>query len=49
MAFIIYAGVEGHTQVMIPHDVAGLTVVMIKEFAIGYIIGFCANLVFLAA
>lgn len=34
---------------MIPHDIAGLTVVMIKEFAIGYIIGFCANLVFLAA
>lgn len=34
---------------MIPHDIAGLTVVMIKEFAIGYIIGFCANLVFMAA
>ena len=49
IAFIIYPFVQGHTQFMIPHDVAGLTVVMIKEFAIGYIIGFCANLVFLAA
>lgn len=49
IAFIIYPFVQGHSQFMIPHDIAGLTVVMIKEFAIGYIIGFCANLVFMAA
>ncbi len=49
IAFIIYPFVQSHSQFMVPHDIAGLTVVMIKEFAIGYIIGFCANLVFLAA
>lgn len=49
IAFIIYPFVQRHTQFMIPHEVAGLTCVMIKEFAIGYIIGFCANLVFMAA
>lgn len=49
IAFILYPIVQAHSQFMIPHDVIGLTCVMIKEFAIGYTIGFCANLVFLAA
>lgn len=49
IAFILYPFVQSHTQFMIPNDIPGLMCVLIKEFAIGYIIGFCANLVFLAA
>ena len=49
IAFILFPLVQAHSQFMIPHDTAGLTCVLVKEFAIGYIIGFCANLVFLAA
>lgn len=49
LAFILYPFVQAHSQFQIPHDTIGLTCVMIKEFAIGYIIGFCANLVFIAA
>lgn len=49
IAFILYPLVQAHSHFMIPHDTAGLTCILVKEFAIGYIIGFCANLVFLAA
>ena len=49
IAFIIYPFVQSHSHFMIPNDIPGYTCVLIKEFAIGYIIGFCANLVFVAA
>ncbi len=49
IAFILYPMVQAHSHFAVPHDTIGLTCVMVKEFAIGYIIGFCANLVFLAA
>ena len=49
IAFILYPMVQAHSHFVIPHEAAGLICVFIKEFAIGYIIGFCANLVFLAA
>ncbi|MBR1943302.1 flagellar biosynthetic protein FliR [bacterium] len=49
IAFIIYPLVQAHSHFMIPSDVPGLTCILIKEFSIGFIIGFCANLVFLAA
>lgn len=49
IAFIIYPFVLSHTHFMVPHDILGLSIVFIKEFAIGYIIGFCANIIFIAA
>lgn len=49
IAFILYPMVQANSHFAIPHEVAALTCVMVKEFAIGYIIGFCANLVFIAA
>ncbi len=49
IAFILYPLVQANSHFLIPHEAAGLTCVFIKEFAIGYIIGFCANLVFMAA
>lgn len=49
LAFILYPLVQANSHFPIPHDTIGLTCIMIKEFAIGYIIGFCANIVFIAA
>ncbi len=49
IAFILYPMVQANSHFAIPHEVAALTCIMVKEFAIGYIIGFCSNLVFLAA
>lgn len=49
IAFIIYPFVQSHAHYLVPNDILGLSVVFIKEFAIGYIIGFCANIIFIAA
>lgn len=49
IAFILFPIIQAHSNFVMPHDMVGLSCILIKEFAIGYIIGFCANLVFMAA
>ncbi len=49
IAFILFPMVQARTHFPVPNDIPVYAVILIKEFAIGYIIGFCANLVFMAA
>lgn len=48
IAFIIYPLVLAKSGFQMPTTVPELTVILLKEFAIGYIIGFIANLIFTA-
>lgn len=48
LAFILYPLVQANSHFAVPSDVPAYSCILIKEFAIGYIIGFCANLVFYA-
>ena len=49
IAFILYPMVQAQSHFPVPSDIPVYTLILIKEFAIGYIIGFCANLIFIAA
>ena len=47
IAFILFPIVQANTQFVVPTSVPALTLILLKEFAIGYAIGFCANILFI--
>ena len=46
IAFILFPIVQYNTNFAVPNSVPALTVILFKEFLIGYVIGFCANIIF---
>ena len=46
IAFILFPIVQYNTTFVVPNSVPALTMILLKEYAIGYVIGFCANLIF---
>ncbi|MBQ7763905.1 flagellar biosynthetic protein FliR [bacterium] len=46
IAFILFPIVQANTQFAVPTSVPALTLILFKEFLIGYAIGFCANILF---
>ena len=47
IAFILFPIVQYNTTCVVPNSVPALTMILLKEYAIGYAIGFCANLLFI--
>ena len=47
IAFILFPIVQANTNFVVPNSVPALTVILFKEFMIGYAIGFCANILFI--
>ena len=47
IAFILFPIVQVNTQFAVPNSVPAFTLILFKEFAIGYAIGFCANILFI--
>ena len=47
IAFILFPIIQVNSQFVIPNSVPALTLILLKEFAIGYAIGFCANILFI--
>ena len=46
IAFILFPIVQHNTQFVVPNSVPALTLILFKEFLIGFAMGFCANIVF---
>lgn len=46
IAFILFPIVQYNTTFVVPNSVPALTVILIKEFFIGFAIGYCANILF---
>lgn len=46
IAFILFPIVQANTQFAVPTSVPALTLILFKEFLIGFAIGFCANILF---
>ncbi len=46
IAFILFPIVQANTQFVIPTSVPALSLILFKEFLIGFAIGFCANILF---
>ena len=46
IAFILFPIVQYNTNFAVPTNVPMLTVILFKEFLIGYAMGFCANIIF---
>ena len=46
IAFILFPIVQANTQFVTPNSVPALTLILFKEFLIGYVIGFCATILF---
>lgn len=46
IAFILFPIVQANTAFAAPTSVPALTLILFKEFLIGYVIGFCANIIF---
>ena len=47
IAFILFPIVQYNTAFVAPNSVPALTMILFKEYMIGYVIGFCANLLFI--
>ena len=47
IAFILFPIVQANTQFVAPTSVPALTLILFKEYAIGYAIGFCARILFI--
>ena len=47
IAFILFPIVQANTQFAVPTSVPALTLILFKEFLIGFAIGFCANILFI--
>ena len=47
IAFILFPIVQVNTNFAVPTSVPALTLILFKEFAIGFAIGFCANILFI--
>lgn len=46
IAFILFPIVQANTNFVTPNSVPALTLILFKEFLVGYAIGFCANILF---
>ena len=46
IAFILFPIVQYNTDFVVPNSVPALTLVLLKEFLIGFAMGFCANILF---
>ncbi len=46
IAFILFPIVQYNTTFVVPNSVPALTIILIKEFFIGFAIGYCANILF---
>ena len=46
VAFILFPIIQANTAFVTPNSVPALTLILFKEFLIGYAIGFCANILF---
>lgn len=46
IAFILFPIVQYNTNFVAPNSVPALTLILLKEFCIGFVIGYCANLLF---
>ena len=46
IAFILFPIVQYNTNFVVPTNVPMLTIILFKEFLIGYAMGFCANIIF---
>ena len=46
IAFILFPIVQYNTNFIVPTNVPILTIILFKEFLIGYAMGFCANIIF---
>ncbi len=46
IAFILFPIVQANTSFVTPTSVPALTLILFKEFLIGYVIGYCANIMF---
>lgn len=46
IAFILFPIVQLNTQFVTPNSVPALSLILFKEYLIGYAIGFCANIIF---
>lgn len=46
ISFILFPIVQHNTNFIVPNNVPVLTVILFKEYIIGYAMGFCANIVF---
>ena len=47
IAFLLFPIVQTNTNFIAPNSVPALTVILFKEYMIGYAIGFCANILFI--
>ena len=47
IAFILFPIVQANTHFAVPNSAPALTLILFKEFLIGYAIGFCANIMFI--
>lgn len=46
IAFVLFPIVQSNAHFVAPTSVPALTVILFKEYLIGYVIGFCANIIF---
>lgn len=46
VAFILFPIIQANTHFAVPNSVPALTMILFKEFLVGYAIGFCANILF---
>lgn len=46
IAFILFPIIQANTSFVVPTSVPALTLILLKEFLIGFLIGFCANILF---
>lgn len=46
IAFILFPIVQYNTHFVVPNSVPALTVILIKEFFVGFAMGYCANILF---
>ena len=47
IAFILFPIVQNSTQFVVPNSVPALTLILFKEFLIGFAMGYCANILFI--
>ena len=47
IAFILFPIIQANAQFVLPTSVPALTMILFKEFLIGAVIGFCANILFI--
>jgi len=47
IAFILFPIVQYNTSFVVPNSVPALSLILLKEFLIGFAMGFCANIVFI--